>query len=134
MNEQWVHCVHNSSYSFIAILLKLYRCLNHDLKMCMWFEYNPEIIFHYFFPNLNSRFSGIYTKYTTCILSHLYVVLISKTCPCNVYPLKTHFYVAKMGFAGVYLVFLFLLQNINCGYSLEPPRRGDSNVYPKSMF
>ena len=26
--------------------------------------------------------------------------------------------------------FLFLLQNINCGYSLEPPRRGGSNVYP----
>ena len=29
-----------------------------------------------------------------------------------------------LGFAGVYLFFLFLLQNIDCGYSLEPPRRG----------
>ena len=29
---------------------------------------------------------------------------------------------------------LFLLQNIDCGYSLEPPRRGGSNVYPQSMF
>ena len=28
----------------------------------------------------------------------------------------------------------FLLQNIDCGYSLEPPRRGGSNVYPQSMF
>ena len=28
----------------------------------------------------------------------------------------------------------FLLQNINCGYSLEPPRRGGSNVYLKSIF
>ena len=25
-------------------------------------------------------------------------------------------------------------QNINCGYSLEPPRRGGSNEYSQSMF
>ena len=25
-------------------------------------------------------------------------------------------------------------QNIACGYSLEPPRRGGSNEYPQSMF
>ena len=25
-------------------------------------------------------------------------------------------------------------QNIDCGYSLEPPHRGGSNEYPKSMF
>ena len=25
-------------------------------------------------------------------------------------------------------------QNIYCGYSLEPPQRGDSNEYPQSMF
>ena len=60
--------------------------------------------------------------------------LIRKTCPCNIYPLKPHFYIVKLGYAGVYLFFLFLLQNIDCGYSLEPPRRGGSNVYPQSMF
>ena len=59
---------------------------------------------------------------------------IRKTCPCNVYPLEPHFYIAKLGLAGVNLFFLFLLQNIDCGYSLEPPRRGGSNVYPQSMF
>ena len=59
---------------------------------------------------------------------------IMKTCPCKVYPLKPHFYIVKLGFAGVYLFFLFLLQNIDSGYSLEPPRRGGSNVYPQSMF
>ena len=37
----------------------------------------------------------------------------------------------KLRFAGVYLFkFLFLLQTIDCGYSLEPPRQGGSNVYP----
>ena len=49
-------------------------------------------------------------------------------------PLEPHFYIVKLGYAGVYLFFLFLLQNIDCGYSLEPPQRGGSNVYPQSMF
>ena len=30
--------------------------------------------------------------------------------------------------------FLISAQNIDCGYSLEPPRRGGSNGYPQSMF
>ena len=49
-------------------------------------------------------------------------------------PLKPHFYIVKLGFTGVYIIFLFLLRNIDCGYSLEPPHRGDSNEYPQSMF
>ena len=49
-------------------------------------------------------------------------------------PLQSHFYIEKLGYAGVYLFFLFLLQNIDCGYSLEPPRRGGSNLYPQSML
>ena len=41
----------------------------------------------------------------------------------------------KLGFTGVYIIFfLFLLKNIDCGYSLEPPRRGGSNKYPQFMF
>ena len=44
-----------------------------------------------------------------------------KTCPCKVYPLEPHFYMEKLGYAGVYLFFLSLLQNMDCGYSLEPP-------------
>ena len=75
------------------------------------------------------------------IVIHIYInminakcIIITKTCPCNVYPIEPHFYIAKLGYAGVYIFFLFLLQNIDCGYSLEPPRRGGSNVYPQSMF
>ena len=37
---------------------------------------------------------------------------IRKMRPCNVYPLIPHFYIEKQGFAGVYLIFLFLVQNI----------------------
>ena len=31
-------------------------------------------------------------------------------------------------------IFLTYAQNIDCGYSLEPPRRGGSNEYPQSIF
>ena len=31
-------------------------------------------------------------------------------------------------------IFYTAAQNIDCGYSLEPPRRGGSNEYPQSMF
>ena len=44
---------------------------------------------------------------------HTYIILT---------PLKPHFYIVNLGFTGVYTIFLFLLKNIDCGYSLEPPR------------
>ena len=31
-------------------------------------------------------------------------------------------------------IFLIFAQNIDCGYTLEPPRRGGSNEYPQSIF
>ena len=36
---------------------------------------------------------------------------------------------------GIHIIFfLFLDENICCGYSLEAPRRGASNEYPQHMF
>ena len=60
--------------------------------------------------------------------------IITKTRLYNFDPLKPHFYIVKLGFTGVYIIFLISAQNIDCGYSLEPPRRGGSNEYPQSMF
>ena len=31
-------------------------------------------------------------------------------------------------------IFHISAQNIDCGYLLEPPRRGGSNEYPQSMY
>ena len=68
---------------------------------------------------------------------------ITKTCLYNFDPLKPHFCIVKLGFTGVYIIFLFsaqkhrlwvLVRTIDCGYSLEPPRRCGSNEYPQSMF
>ena len=33
-----------------------------------------------------------------------------------------------------YDIFLISAQNIDCGYSLKPTRRGGSNEYPQCMF
>ena len=59
---------------------------------------------------------------------------ITKTRIYNFDPLKPHFYIVKLGFTGVYIIFIILLKNIDCGYSLELPCRGGSNGYPQSMF
>ena len=34
---------------------------------------------------------------------------ITKTCPCNEDPFTPHFYIVKLGFTGVNIIFLFLL-------------------------
>ena len=47
---------------------------------------------------------------------------IKKTCLYNFDPLKPHFYIVKLGFTGVYIIFLIFA------------RRGGSNEYPQSMF
>ena len=59
---------------------------------------------------------------------------ITKTCLYNFDPLTPHFYIVKLGFRRVDIIFLIAAQNIDCEYSLEPPLRGGSNVYPQSMF
>ena len=43
-------------------------------------------------------------------------------------PKKEHFQIKNFD------IFHISAQNIDCGYSLEPPRRGGSNEYPQSMF
>ena len=49
-------------------------------------------------------------------------------------PLKSHFHTAKLGFTGVYTFFLFLLQNIDCGYSLELIVRTASKAVLTCMY
>ena len=71
--------------------------------------------------------------YVTFVFRISRAMFIKKTCP-DKYPLILPFYIVKLGYGGVNLFFSFLLQNIDCWYSLGPPRRGGSNVHPQSMF
>ena len=61
-------------------------------------------------------------------------VFIAKSYLYNFDSLKHHFYIVKLGFTGIYIIFLISAQNIDCGYWLEPLHRGSSNEYPQSMF
>ena len=59
---------------------------------------------------------------------------ITKTRLYNFDPLQPHFYIVKLGFTGVCIIFLISAQKHRLWYSLEPPRRGGSNEYSQSMF
>ena len=50
-----------------------------------------------------------------CLFLHFTKLSISITCLCIEYPLNPHFYIVKLGYAGVSIFFLFLPQNIDCG-------------------
>ena len=56
-------------------------------------------------------------------------VIITQTYLYNFDPLKQHFYIVKLGFTGVYIIFLLSDKNIDCGYSF-----GGSNKYPQSVL
>ena len=66
--------------------------------------------------------------------------LITKTYLYNFDPFKPHFYIVKLGFTGVYIIFFYFCSKhrlwvlVRTAPSTEPPRRGGSNEYPQSMF
>ena len=84
------------------------------------------------FPQCKAVMSLVEGKRNGFWLANILGLHITKTYLYNFYPLKPHFYIVKLGFTGVYIIFLISAQNIDCGYSLEPPR--GSNEYPQSMF
>ena len=51
---------------------------------------------------------------------------IMKTYLYNFDPLKPLFYIVKLGFTWVYIIFLISVLKIVCGYSLEPPRLAEA--------
>ena len=59
---------------------------------------------------------------------------ITKTCLYNVDPLKSHFYIVKLGFTGVYIIFLISAQKHRLWVLVRTASRGGSNDYPQSMF
>ena len=52
----------------------------------------------------------------------------------HIYIILTPFYIVKLKFTGVYIIFLISAQNIDYRYLLELPHRSGSNEYPQSMF
>ena len=80
--------------------------------------------------NSNGRCNTPYTLHVYAYIGHR-----TKTYLYNSDAIKAYLYIVKLGFAGVNIIFLISPQeNIDCRYSLEPPRRDGSNEYPQSMF
>ena len=38
-------------------------------------------------------------------------------------------YMEKWGFKGIYIIFLNMVRKMDCGYMLEPPKRGSSDKH-----
>ena len=51
------------------------------------------------------------------------------TCPCSVHPRTSYVHIVKLGFTGVYIIFLFLLYNIDCYCGSNVP-----TIYILSIF
>ena len=47
---------------------------------------------------------------------------------------KPHFYIVKLGFTGVYIIFLISAQKHRLWVLVKPPWRGGSNAYLHSML
>ena len=54
---------------------------------------------------------GSFISLTSCQVTRRFVspLCIMLTCQCNADPLIPHFYIVKLGFTGVFIIFLFLL-------------------------
>ena len=90
-----------------------------------------------FNDSVNRQGKEICTELCGSLMSETYLEFmgfITKTCLYNFDPLKPHFCIVKLGFTGVYIIFLISAQKHRLWYSLEPPQRGGSNEYPQSMF
>ena len=73
------------------------------------------------------------SRWEFCMVISLEKVLHYENTPIQIY---RKFYHKKMAIFQIKNsnIFHISAQNIDCGYSLEPPRRGGSNEYPQSMF
>ena len=116
-------------FYFYFLFFFCFCCFYFDLFFPSFFIFNridnlPTSAFRYKFPK-GSKYFVLFTEIQPFLE---FTLTIMQTSPCNEYPLTPHFYIVKLGFTVVYIFFLFLLYNIDRGYSL------DSNVYQRSMF
>ena len=136
-----------SWYTYLSVILVFSHPSVYGVGISLWLRHFLIIAYLYLFPMLRCRLVPKQVCSVAQLTAKFRLLLllmvndhITKTCPCNVYPLETHFYIVKLGYAGVYLFFLFLLQNIDCGYLLEPPRlsrtcfRDDSSQFVLNLL
>ena len=114
-------------YRPVSILSVVFKIIEKAISFSLKLIWSKTILF-----TITSVASEAFSL--QILVFFIFWITITKTCLYNFDPLKLHFYIVKLGFTGVYIIFLISAQNIDCGYSLEPPRRGGSNEYPQSVF
>ena len=121
----------------------------HPTVVAFWYARNKILIIgHVHMTNMADihHFCIIYWLYTSFLKSVLGILLyicplkssifptITKTCncPCNIQRIVSAVKIENFS-RKCYDIFLIFAQNIDCGYTLEPPRRGGSNEYSQTM-
>ena len=97
-----------SYFSFRARFLKMPRVSWIGLVLYKWSWSTMCMLF----PN-----ACHFNNHKWKVLHLCWCMNITKTCLYNFDPLKPHFYIVKLGFTGVDIIFLISAQNIDCGYS-----------------
>ena len=87
---------------------------------------NSPVVFFYWLFHGGSSVTVLLSSWINGFIC--VVFFITKTCLYNLTP-STPLLHSKTGVYRVCIIFLFLLRNVDYGYSLEPPRE-----YPQSMF
>ena len=111
---------HLSAFNDTLIIIISYNAWAQTTRQIQFYQYSIKEREYVYDSNI---FWSIILKQGTITKAYLYN-----------FDLKPHFYIVKLGFTRVYIIFLISAQNIDCGYSFEPPRRGGSNEYPQSLF
>ena len=95
------------------------------------------LLYHLSFKRLKhtSTYTYLYIHIHICnIYIHIPIYIYHyENTPIQIY-IKFHLQNSKIFQIKNSDIFHISAQNIDCGYSLEPPRRGGSNEYPQSMF
>ena len=95
---------------FNSVTSFLQEYLNHVGQHIIRSIYILRVLFEihtpdptHFRENNTGEFSA---TYSLIVIANLYNYCITKTCLYNFDPLKPHFYLVKLGFTGVYIIFL----------------------------
>ena len=116
---------------FISTIRQIYTSVHYgNFYLLLWSTKKKKICF--VSKTAHTLFTALLQE--QLILYENFDPPITKTCLYNFDPLKPHFYIVKLGFTELYIIFFISAQNIDCGYSLELPQWGSSNKYPQCML
>ena len=119
-------------FFFLIFTVLLNLCVTYHCKYLLHFSLPAQAVIGFLYTRIK------YLSYCFC-----YSVRLLFTCYLNIsLSLRKHAYSNTLKisppknerFQIKILIFHISAQNIDCGHSLEPPRRGGSNEYPQSMF